>query len=140
MTTTRSERSGRRELNKAENRAALLKAARTVFADIGYGAAGVRDIVRRTDLASGTFYNYFKDKDEIFEAVVREMSVELMRRGDGQGELIVADDGVGYDPDKPAKGIGQRLIRALTEQIGGTSEMTTGHGGSRFTLVFPLSR
>jgi AcrR family transcriptional regulator len=74
------ERSGRREQNKAENRAALLKAARTVFAEMGYGAAGVRDIVRRTDLASGTFYNYFKDKSEIFEAVVREMSVELLRR------------------------------------------------------------
>jgi AcrR family transcriptional regulator len=78
-----SERSGRREQNKAENRAALLKAARSVFAEMGYGAAGVRDIVRRTDLASGTFYNYFKDKAEIFEAVVREMSVELMRRHRG---------------------------------------------------------
>lgn len=81
-TTTRMtrERAGRREQNKAENRAALLKAARSVFAEIGYGAAGVRDIVRRTDLASGTFYNYFKDKEEIFEAVVAEMSVELLRR------------------------------------------------------------
>src|SRR6478736_5342033 len=82
-TTTASERAGRREQNKAENRAALLKAARTVFAEMGYGAAGVRDIVRRTDLASGTFYNYFKDKAEIFEAVVREMSVEIMRRHRG---------------------------------------------------------
>ena len=80
MTTGGGERSGRREQNKAENRAALLKAARSVFAEMGFGAAGVRDIVRRTDLASGTFYNYFKDKDEIFEAVVREMSVELLRR------------------------------------------------------------
>lgn len=74
------ERSGRREQNKAENRAALLKAARTVFAEMGYGATGVRDIVRRTALASGTFYNYFKDKDEIFEAVVAEMTVELAKR------------------------------------------------------------
>ena len=74
------ERSGRREQNKAENRAALLKAARTVFAEMGYGAAGVRDIVRRTDLASGTFYNYFKDKDEIFEAVVAELGLELLKR------------------------------------------------------------
>lgn len=74
------ERSGRREQNKAENRAALLKAARSVFAEMGYGAAGVRDIVRRTDLASGTFYNYFKDKDEIFAAVVAEMGAELMQR------------------------------------------------------------
>src|SRR6476469_8974278 len=84
VTTARiPERAGRREQNKAENRAALLKAARSVFAEMGYGAAGVRDIVRRTDLASGTFYNYFKDKAEIFEAVVREMSVELLRRHRG---------------------------------------------------------
>jgi AcrR family transcriptional regulator len=74
------ERAGRREQNKAENRAALLKAARAVFAEMGHGAAGVRDIVRRTDLASGTFYNYFKDKEEIFEAVVGELTGELLRR------------------------------------------------------------
>jgi AcrR family transcriptional regulator len=73
-----SDRPGRREQNKAENRAALLKAARSVFAEIGYGAAGVRDIVRRTDLASGTFYNYFKDKEEIFSAVVVDLSSELL--------------------------------------------------------------
>ena len=46
---------------------------------MGYGAASVRDIVRRTDLASGTFYNYFKDKDEIFEAVVGELTGELLK-------------------------------------------------------------
>lgn len=73
-------RSGRREQNKAGNRAALLKAARAVFAEMGFGAASVRDIVRRTDLASGTFYNYFKDKDEIFEAVVGELTGELLKR------------------------------------------------------------
>lgn len=77
-TAATGDRPGRREQNKAENRAALLKAARSVFAEIGYGAAGVRDIVRRTDLASGTFYNYFKDKEEIFAAVVVEMSTELL--------------------------------------------------------------
>jgi len=79
-TSMAGDRSGRREQNKAENRAALMKAARTVFAEIGYGAAGVRDIVRRTDLAAGTFYNYFKDKEEIFAAVIQEMSVEIMKR------------------------------------------------------------
>ena len=92
-TASGSERSGRREQNKAENRAALLKAARSVFAEMGYGAAGVRDIVRRTDLASGTFYNYFKDKSEIFEAVVREMTVELQRRhSQGRAKARTAED------------------------------------------------
>ena len=93
--TVSSERSGRREQNKAENRAALLKAARTVFAEIGYNAAGVRDIVRGTDLASGTFYNYFKDKHEIFSAVIAEMSAELLerhRQGEGRGKAATAEE------------------------------------------------
>ena len=85
--------SGRREQNKAENRAALLKAARAVFAEMGHGAAGVRDIVRRTDLASGTFYNYFKDKDEIFEAVVGELTGELLKRHkQGRGRAKSAEE------------------------------------------------
>ena len=89
----RGERSGRREQNKAENRTALLKAARGVFAEMGYGAASVRDIVRRTDLASGTFYNYFKDKDEIFEAVVGELtSVLLQRHRDGRATATTAEE------------------------------------------------
>ncbi|WP_422012140.1 TetR/AcrR family transcriptional regulator [Reyranella sp.] len=89
----RSERAGRREQNKAENRIALLKAARAVFAEMGYGAASVRDIVRRTDLASGTFYNYFKDKDEIFEAVVGQLtSVLLQRHRQGRGRATTAEE------------------------------------------------
>jgi AcrR family transcriptional regulator len=87
------ERSGRREQNKAENRTALLKAARAVFAEMGYGAASVRDIVRRTDLASGTFYNYFKDKDEIFEAVVGELTGELLKRhNNGRAKATTAEE------------------------------------------------
>ena len=67
---------GRRERTKAANRAALVDAARAAFGTLGYEAAGVRDIVRRTDLASGTFYNYFPDKDAVFRAVVEEAGAE----------------------------------------------------------------
>jgi AcrR family transcriptional regulator len=63
---------GRREATKQANRAAILDAAREVFADLGYGAATVRDIVRRTDLATGTFYNYFPDKEAVFRALLDE--------------------------------------------------------------------
>jgi AcrR family transcriptional regulator len=71
---------GRRERTKAANRAALVDAARDAFGTLGYEAAGVRDIVRRTDLASGTFYNYFADKDAVFRAVVEEAGTEARRR------------------------------------------------------------
>jgi len=40
-----------------------------VFAQLGYEAATVRDIIRGTELASGTFYNYFRSKEEVFEAL-----------------------------------------------------------------------
>jgi AcrR family transcriptional regulator len=73
-------RSGRRERTKAANRAALLDAARDAFGELGFDAAGVRDIVRRTDLASGTFYNYFDDKESIFRAVVEATGAEARRR------------------------------------------------------------
>ena len=51
-----------------------------VFSTQGYDAAGVRDIVRRTDLASGTFYNYFPDKASIFRAIVEDTAEEARRR------------------------------------------------------------
>jgi AcrR family transcriptional regulator len=63
---------GRREERKAENRAKLLAAARKVFAEKGLGAATARDIVRETDLATGTFYNYFRDKEQVFQALLEE--------------------------------------------------------------------
>jgi AcrR family transcriptional regulator len=71
---------GRRERTKAANRAALVEAARDAFGELGFEAAGVRDIVRRTDLASGTFYNYFDDKDSVFRAVVEATGAEARRR------------------------------------------------------------
>ena len=60
---------GRREQTKASNRAAILDAARGAFGELGYGAASVRDIVRRTDLSVGAFYNYFRSKEEVYEAL-----------------------------------------------------------------------
>lgn len=72
--TATPEGSGRREELKAQNRAKLLGAARKVFAEKGLGAATARDIVRATDLASGTFYNYFNDKNDVFRALISELA------------------------------------------------------------------
>ena len=64
--------SGKRANTKAANRRAILTAARRVFALIGYEATTVRDIIRETELASGTFYNYFKSKEEVFQAIAED--------------------------------------------------------------------
>jgi AcrR family transcriptional regulator len=71
---------GKREATKAANRAAILDAAREAFGELGYGAATVRDIVRGTDLASGTFYNYFPDKESVFRELVEEVGDEARAR------------------------------------------------------------
>ncbi len=71
---------GKRARTKAHNRAAILEAAREVFAELGYDAAGVRDVIRRTELASGTFYNYFPDKESVFRAVLDESAQDVRLR------------------------------------------------------------
>lgn len=68
---------GKREQTKARNREMILAAAKRVFADKGYEAATVRDIIRGTDLASGTFYNYFRSKDEIAAAIASDAAERL---------------------------------------------------------------
>jgi AcrR family transcriptional regulator len=66
----------RRDERKAENRSKLMAAARKVFAEKGLAAATARDIVRETDLASGTFYNYFLDKEDAFRAVLEDFTTQ----------------------------------------------------------------
>jgi AcrR family transcriptional regulator len=71
---------GKREVTKAQNRRAILDAAQEIFTEMGYGAASIRDVVRRSGLAAGTFYNYFPDKESVFRAVLDEHTTELRRR------------------------------------------------------------
>src|SRR6201992_4288390 len=60
---------GKREQTRAANRQAILDAAREVFGELGYETATVRDIIRRAGLAAGTFYNYYRSKEEVFAAL-----------------------------------------------------------------------
>ena len=80
MSVTVEPEGGRRAATKAANRAAILAAARAAFAEMGYGEATVRDVVRRTELASGTFYNYFPDKEALFRAVLEELAAVVRTR------------------------------------------------------------
>jgi AcrR family transcriptional regulator len=71
---------GRRERTKAHNRATILRAARETFAEAGYEASSIRDVVRRTGLAAGTFYNYFPDKESVLRALLEDRARELRAR------------------------------------------------------------
>lgn len=71
---------GRRELTKAQNRETILAAARQVFDRLGFATATVRDIIRATPLASGTFYNYFQSKEEVYQALCDELALKIRPR------------------------------------------------------------
>jgi AcrR family transcriptional regulator len=73
-------RAGKREKTKVQNRQLILEAAQRVFAELGYGATTVRDIIRATPLASGTFYNYFKSKEEVFQAIRDDSALRIRPR------------------------------------------------------------
>ena len=73
-------RGGERERNNAENRQAILDAARECFLEIGYEATSIRDVIRRTGLASGTFYNYFGDKPALLHALIHHRMEDLTER------------------------------------------------------------
>jgi len=69
LSTAEAPVAGKREQTKVANRQAILDAAREVFGELGYETATVRDIIRRTGLAAGTFYNYYRSKEEVFAAL-----------------------------------------------------------------------
>jgi AcrR family transcriptional regulator len=65
--TPRTER-GRQTLRR------VLEAAALEFGDRGYHDAAITGITQRAGVALGTFYTYFESKEEVFRALVRDMS------------------------------------------------------------------
>lgn len=55
-----------------ERRLELMEAAEALFSEKGFGATMIRDIVKSLGVAQGTFYNYFKSKDEILIALLEK--------------------------------------------------------------------
>ena len=105
---------GRRALTKVRNREAILAAARRVFAEQGYEAASVRDIIRRTDLASGTFYNYFRSKEKIARALAADAAQRLR-------PLLRAEREKAVDLEAWLGSALRVYFRFLVEEYGGTA-------------------
>ncbi len=57
-------------------RARILAAARTAFADLGYGATTYRLLAKRTGLVPSALYNYFASKVELYTAVHADVQLE----------------------------------------------------------------
>lgn len=80
----------------AERKQQLLDAAARLFADQGYAATRVADIVEAAGVAKGLFYWYFENKEALFRELAASIRRQLRRE---QAEAM--------DPEAPA------LVRIL---------------------------
>ncbi len=72
-----------------ERKLSILNAAKEMFAINGYHDTSISDIIKRADIARGTFYLYFKDKREIFDALFDQL---LQRINESLERVVISPD------------------------------------------------
>ncbi len=75
-----SPREARRRQELELRRADVLAAATPVFAEKGWGGAQVGEIASRAEVSNSTIYALFGGKEELYLAVLREVSLGIRRR------------------------------------------------------------
>jgi AcrR family transcriptional regulator len=76
------------EIEDSAKRRQIVEGARTVFMAHGFDAASMGEIAKAAGVSKGTLYVYFKDKDELFKAIVQ---MECRIQAEGIFEFDVAD-------------------------------------------------
>ena len=71
-----SSTSDRRERERGQRRALILRAAERVFAAAGFHGASVESIAAEAELATGTIYLYFINKEALYASVFEEKIAE----------------------------------------------------------------
>ncbi|MGY4377522.1 AcrR family transcriptional regulator [Bradyrhizobium sp. i1.3.6] len=67
-----------RATRAAERRSAIVEAAMEEFIARGFAATRLDDIAKRAGVAKGTIYLHFKDKESMFEELVRTVIVPVV--------------------------------------------------------------
>ncbi len=75
----------------------ILREALTLFSSRGYDAVSVRDIARAVGIKESSLYNHFKNKQDIFDTILREYSQRgreyfHQMRLTGEDKRFVADE------------------------------------------------
>lgn len=93
------------EAYKEERRAAILEGALHCFAEKGYAATTIDDIVRYLGISKGAIYNYFTSKEEMYSQIMESR----MKR-------LVGSLGENQDKEKSASAKLRRLIQKFVAQ------------------------
>lgn len=99
----------RTRTTRGERTAARLRdAARRVFADHGFAAARVEDVVAVAGVSHGTFYTYYENKAAILDALVDEAAERL--------RSVVDEPWVGEDVASTVKDVIAAFVGTLADE------------------------
>jgi AcrR family transcriptional regulator len=108
-------RRGRGGRTRERTRALLVDAALRVFARKGAGAAAIHEIAAEAGLANGTFYNYFRTREDLIEAA----SVQLAKRF--FDEITASSIAVSDPAERIAIGARRFVLQAMREPTWGAA-------------------
>jgi AcrR family transcriptional regulator len=78
-----------REARTAARREAILSAALDEFSQQGFAAARLEDVAKRAGVAKGTIYLYFRDKETLFQELIRSMLTPVVGTIEAMGKADV---------------------------------------------------
>jgi len=81
--TSKKEKTGRNLTKKgAATRAGIIDAAHEVFRATGYYASSISEVTRRAGVSLATFYQYFKNKEQVFQELNDVIIERFMNKAD----------------------------------------------------------
>jgi AcrR family transcriptional regulator len=112
----------------AERRAAIIEAALDEFISRGFTATRLDDVARRAGVAKGTIYLHFKDKESMFEELIRTALVPLIGR-------MTAPPPIGGSVRDAIEGFAQNFIREVASTRRGDIVRLIVAEGPRFPAI-----
>jgi len=95
-----------RKARSAARRDAILSAALEEFSARGFEATRLDDVAKRADVAKGTIYLYFRDKESLFQELIRAMLTPLV----GTIEALGA-------ADLPVSVLAEQIVELFVREI-----------------------
>ena len=113
----------------AERREAIIAAAMDEFIAQGFAATRLDDVAKRARVAKGTIYLHFKDKEALFEELIRTAIVPLVNR------LAAGPPPVGASVRDMVEGFARTFIHEVTTTRRGDIVRLVVAEGPRFPAV-----
>jgi AcrR family transcriptional regulator len=109
--TMKTETLPRAVRKRERTRSELVAAAERLVAERGIDALSIDDITEAADVAKGTFYTHFADKDELAAAIARLIRLEL------EEKITATNEGITDAATRMANGLSSLFAFAIAQPI-----------------------